>query len=154
MLAPRTFLLLGDILIGLFEEKNIYDELNESIKNYTDISKNLKNCENGLKLATKITNLTVNSNNLDNDFDSDDYYDDFEVNNLKEILKSYSKLIMIESDFMNINLCAEKILKDIPKNIFNKLSSLKQVKLAMDEISIHGREFVVSVSQIPLVFLV
>ena len=60
----------------------------------------------------------------------------------------------LESDFININLCAENILKDVKKTIVNKLPSLKQVKLAMEEILIYGREFVVSVSQISFVFLV
>ena len=146
ILASKAFLNLGNILIGLFEEKDIEDELDESIQNYMDISKNLKNCENGLKLATEITNLTVNIKNLQDGYDYDDYYDDFEANKLNEILEGYSKFIMIESDFININLCAEKILEDVRKTVFYKLPSINKVKLAMDEISIHGREYVITVS--------
>ena len=61
---------------------------------------------------------------------------------LKETMDKYSKFMMIQTDFENLNLCGEMILKEIGDDILQKLPSLLELKSIMNMISIHGPMFV------------
>ena len=65
---------------------------------------------------------------------------------LKETLDKYSTFMMIQNDFSNLNLCGDKILKNINDTILKELPSLLELKSMMHIISIDFSMFVETVN--------
>ena len=123
---------------------------------------NVKNCEDGLKSAMHITNLKINYTNWERYVisqilislsinhaiiffreDIEAIVDEPDISrDIKPTLDKYSKFMIIQNDFANLQLCGDMIWKNIGATHLKKIPSLLELKSIMYKISIYVPMFV------------